>query len=191
METPFEAPAREETVQTATPSPGRYVTKEDLSKILEAVKSMETRVFSRLSGQMLEAARERRSAEAAVVEDPNEAWQGSRAAAGFGPGNDEMDAGYGERRHTRRGGPESRFPGGRRQRERTPEKELDLPGGRGVRKKRWHLAPKCRPYREQGQTKMCDGCDLSLQRHTVSASCPRCTSRYHQECLTYFRKKTS
>ena len=187
------------------------MTKEDLTEVLEAVKQMETRVFTRLGDQALAAAKERRAAEVAGGSD--EPWRAYRPITGAGrvppepcggaDGPDELDAaeyptaspepwlgawshrpehGQEERRHAR---PHASDGGGRR-REHTPEGDLDLPCGRGVKKKRWHLAPKCFPHRETGQTKMCDGCDLPLQRNSLSASCPRCTSRYHQECLRFF-----
>ena len=226
---PPEVPAGTEGVLPAAPSPSRFATREDLTAVLEAVRTMESRVFARLGDRALEAARERRAADAAVAAptgspayvvpggapplgpapaagEPDGPWQGYRPVTGAGPGaqlgerghaggRDELDAAecpMGARGSWRAAAacPLGRLDGGGRPRERTPEWDLDLPGGRGARKKRWHMAPKCFPHRELGRTKMCDGCDLPLQRYSVSASCPRCTSRYHQECLKFFSEES-
>ena len=181
-----------EAVAKVAPSPDEFVTKSELTEVLEAVKKMESRVFTRLGNQALASAKERRAAEVAGGSD--EPWRAYRPITGAGrappepcggaDGLDELDAAE-DPTASRRARPHASDGGGRR-REHTPEGDLDLPCGRGVKKKRWHLAPKCFPHRETGQTKMCDGCDLPLPRNSLSASCPRCTSRYHQECLKFF-----
>ena len=58
-----------------------------------------------------------------------------------------------------------------------------------MKKKHWHLAPKCLCHLELGPTKMCDSCEQSLARNDTSAECPRCGARYHPECLLFFSRE--
>ena len=48
------------------------------------------------------------------------------------------------------------------------------------------MAPRCYQYLEKGPTRMWDACGLSLALNVISAACPRCTARYHQECVKLF-----
>ena len=71
-----------EAAAKAAPSPVEFVTKAELAEVLEAVKQMETRVFTRLGDQALAAAKERRAAEVAGGSD--ELWRAYRPITGAG-----------------------------------------------------------------------------------------------------------
>ena len=184
------APSEAVPARAVEPSADEAEFRAELTRALAIMKKMEARMVSSVANQAVEEAQDRRAGggaqqpdavpeiaggSAAAARETVEQWQNFKAGQPRGRADerDELDA--------------AEYPAVPRrfrpQGDTTDCGGVDLPCGRNVKKKRRYLAPRCLMYRETGQTKMCDGCEMSLSLNIVSAACPRCKSRYHQECV--------